>query len=678
MKETNDMRIAHHCLLTLLAVTIAYPIVSPAQEAPPPMEWGEIPQEQLAMTSFAADSNATAVILCDYGETSLTNDVGVAFTRHRRIKILTKAGFDWGTHSVVIYTKDHTQRIDDIEAVTYSLGPDGKVVETEMDDDAIFKEDVDGSRTRIRFTLPALTPGCVIEYRYSIYSESLWFIRDWEFQTSEPVVWSEYRLTTPPQIAYSAVLRGYEKFAISENIAVNSIFQGQMAGYLGSQMVRCNHLRWAVANAPAIRHEPFITTTDDYIDKVSLQLAGYAFAGGGGVQRVLKDWESIVEELLDSRDFSKRIDVTGDVQDATARVTAGLTTQIKKVKAIYDFVRKTIVWSGFHRIYADKTVDDILETKSGNNAEISFLLISMLQSAGIPATPVLLSTRENGMIQKLYPILNQFNYVICRAMIDGRPVFLDATDPFRAMSLLSPEVLNTEGLLIQEGPVAWVRIESPMQFVHKSVADISLHDDGSIAGSLESSDEDYSALEKRRGLKDKKDVDIVKEAFLTDETGITVDSVEITGRDSVEADLKLRAEISSDQYANVAGDLIYINPLIIDRKKDNPLKLRIRKFPVDMAYGIRTTTVINLKTPTGYVVKEALADKVVRFQDNGAVYSRKCAVENGIIHVVSDLSISQSYYPPGEYQKLRSFYADMLSLQNDQIVLQKAATGKSK
>ncbi len=642
------------------------------------MEWGEIPPEQLAMTSFAGDSNATAVILCDYGESSLTNDVGVAYTRHRRIKILTKAGFDWGTHSVVLFTKDHTERIDDIEGITHSFGPDGKVVETEMDDDAVFKEDVDGNHTRVRFTLPALTPGCVIEYRYSIFSESLWLIRNWEFQTSEPVVWSEYRVTTPPQIAYSAVVHGYEKYAISENVAVNRVFQDRMAGYLGSQMVRCNHLRWAVANAPAMRREPFITTTDDYINKVSLQLAGYAFAGGGGIKRVLQTWESVLEELLDARDFSKRIDVTGDVRDATARVTAGLTSQGEKAKAIYDFVRRTVVWSGFHRTFADKEVDDILETKSGDDAEISFLLLSMLKSAGIPGTPVLVSTRENGMIQKLYPIINQFNYVVCRIMVDGRPMFLDATDPLRPMSLLPSEVLNTEGLLIEEGPVTWVRIESPRLYVHRSVAAIALREDGSINGTLESADEDYSALEKRRGLKDKKDIDIVREAFSTEETGITVDSVEIEGRDSVEAELKLRAEISSDQYASVAGDLIYVNPLIIDRKKDNPLKLRVRKFPVDMAYGTRTTTVVNVKAPKGFVVKEPLPDKVVQYQDGGATYSRKCLVEDGQIQVVSDLNIRQSYFSPIEYSRLRNFFAEMLSLQNDQIVLQKATSAKPK
>jgi hypothetical protein len=665
-------------LLFPLFTLCTFPTTLQAQAPPPPMEWGEIPKEQLEMKSFSGDSNATAVILCDYGDSYLNSEMNLVYMRQRRIKILTNAGFDWGTHSVNIHTGDRIESIDKIEGVTYALRPDGEIEETEMDDDAIFKEDVDGNVTRVRFTLPALSPGCVVEYKYRITADNLFYIRDWKFQTSEPVLWSEYRLTIPPQIGYAAVTHGYEPFSINEQLIVSKTFQGQTAAYLNAEMVRCNLFRWALGNAPALRDEPYITTTDDYINTVTLQLSGYAFAGGGGIQRVLKDWPTVVSELMDSPSFARKIKVTGDVERSTESVIAGLGSQADKVKAIYDFVRRTIVWSGAHRIFAEKDVDDVLETKSGSNAEISFLLLSMLQSAGIQGSPVLLSTRSNGKIQKLYPILNQFNYVLCMVMVDGKQVFLDATDPLRPMNLLPRKVLNVEGLVVREGPISWTQLGSTKQYVHKSVATITLNEDGTTVGTLESADDDYSALDKRRDLKDKKDLEIVKEAFSAEETGIILDSVKISGRDSVDSQLRLWARFSSDQYADVAGDLIYVNPLVIDRKKNNPFKLQSRKFPVDMAYGTKTTTVVNLTLPTGYVVKGEIPDRVVTMKTDAVVYSRRCRVENNRVQLMSDLTIKQSFFPPNEYQRLVGFYSEMLNLQNDQIVLEKVRSGSSK
>src|SRR5690606_23706838 len=77
----------------------------------PPIEWGEIPIEDLQFTSFPGDTNASAVILCDYGESKFNNDFHIEFTRHLRVKILNQKGYDWGTHAVRVYSKDGLERI---------------------------------------------------------------------------------------------------------------------------------------------------------------------------------------------------------------------------------------------------------------------------------------------------------------------------------------------------------------------------------------------------------------------------------------------------------------------------------------------------------------------------------------------------------------------------------------
>ncbi|HEY6953534.1 MAG TPA: transglutaminase domain-containing protein, partial [Bacteroidota bacterium] len=385
----------------------------------PPVEWGIIPKADLEMKSFPADPNASALILCDYGDTKFDNELDLVFTQYLRVKILTTKGYDWGTKSVVLTTEDGAERIRDIEGATYSLDDNGAVVTAILDKKDIFEEKADGKHTRYRFTLPGLKPGCVIEMRYTTVSKYMSDVPDWVFQSSEPVRWSEYRLTSPKQIVYTVVTNGFEPYAVNELKDVSLAFTGVASSYLGGTLQQGVMARWVLKNAPALREEPFTTTVQDYVNKIDVQLSRYTFAGEG-TREVLRTWPSLLKELLDSRNFGNKIDVTRAVRKQTEAITASCRTPEEKMKAIYNWVSTSVVWTGQDRIFADQDVNDVLDTKKGSNAEMTFLLLSMLKSAGIEAAPVLLSTRSHGKSQEIYPILGQFNYVLSRATIGNQ------------------------------------------------------------------------------------------------------------------------------------------------------------------------------------------------------------------------------------------------------------------
>ena len=156
-----------------------------------PPKWGEIPREHLEMDHYAADSNAAVVILFDYGNVFFEDDLDMVFEGHTRIKILTEAGYDWATVTIPYWAEDRTQQVKDIKGQTYYAAEGDGIESHEMKKSSVFDEDVDGAWKRIRFTLPALQPGSVIEYRYKVVSTNPRYFPDWAFQKSEPVLWSE-------------------------------------------------------------------------------------------------------------------------------------------------------------------------------------------------------------------------------------------------------------------------------------------------------------------------------------------------------------------------------------------------------------------------------------------------------------------------------------------------------
>jgi len=651
--------------LTVAVSFLLFAAVSYTQE--PPVKWGEVPMEDLLMKSFPGDSNATAVILCDYGETRIDNNLDLKFKRHLRIKILDEKGYEWGTQSISIYTKDDYESLDDLEAVTYSLDKNGGIEENELDDDNIFEEKVSDTRTKYNFTMPALSPGCIIDIRYSIIATSLFFIRDWPFQWEEPVRWSEYRVVIPGTIAYSFVSIGYEPYAIQEKTEVTQTFVGNAAAYLGGNIVKCNQNRWAVKNIPALRDVPFVTTIDDFKKKIKAQLAGYAYRGMG-VKKVLNNWETLIKELLDDESFGDAIDVTGDVEDLTAEITRGLISPEEKLEAIYKWITGSIVWTGEQRVFTEHDVDDVIEYKKGNSADITFLLISMLKSAGIEGDPLILSTRSNGRIQEVYPIISQFNLTIARVKIGSETYYLDATDPLRPLGQLPVKILNVRALVIKPGKREWVYLSSKVADDEKAVVNVNVNPDGSLKSDIEVKFGRYRSLSIRKNIKDKSDLDLAKELLNTESSGFTIDSVKIDSKNNIDSPFEIKAWLSSSDYIQSGGDILYLNPTLYDCIKENPFKSDKRDFPVDYAYPRSETVVTNINIPSSLELKEQYSDKSYSISNNISYKRKVDSTDNGI-QVFSLLQIKKSEIESRYYRRLKSFYSRVIQSEAEMLVL---------
>lgn len=664
--------------LLIASFAIVFPL-SHSLSQDPPITWGVIPPEDLAMKTFPDDTNAAAVILCDYGTTYFDDELDMVHEQHTRIKILTTKGYDWGTVSISLYTKDGTQRISKIQGATYLLDSTGAMRTIPLDDDDVFTENVTGDRVRYKFTLPALAPGCIIEYRYRTTTTSLFFIPDWVFQHSEPVRWSEYRVRTPRSISYAYVTTGYERFAIAQRREVTQVFRPPASGYLQtSGITECIEYRYALANARALRDEPYITTLADYATRIDFQLSAYSLAGTG-IRRILQTWSSLIDELLDAESFGDMIDVTGDIEDVAEEVTRGLSTPHEKLRAIYGWVSSSIVWDGSHRMYADKDVDAVLEAKRGNSAEITFALLSLLKAAGIEAHPVILSTRSNGRIQEMYPILAQFNYVIAKAVIGDKTFFLDATDPRRPPELLPTRVLNVRGLVVQKGTEEWVTLESPARGVSSGMALLTIDSEGAVRGEVTISYKDYANLSARQDLREKTDLEVARAELKAGELGLEVDSVAIEHRENHHEPLTIRAWISSASMAQKIGEKLYLNPTVLFRVTDSPFKNPRRQFPVDFAHGWESLATVELRIPEDYEIRDAPPARSYTIPGK-ASFARGYERDGDAMKVSTSLSITATTLEPKLYPRLRELYNRVASAHADQIVLERkpARGGKGK
>ena len=639
-------------------IIVLFPCLLDAGE--PEMRWGVVPHEYLFMERFEPDTNASAVILFDRGEVTVEDDLFIRFTRHRRIKILSSDGYSWGTHTIPYRSEGRTQRVRNIEGQTINLNEDGSVSRHELESDAIFDEDVDGRHNRIQFTLPALKPGSIVEYTYTVLSNHPMYFPDWRFQTGEPVLWSEFRAKVPNMLRYVIVIEGTHR-----------MYKREQNAYLGrNEFYSGQELRWVMKDLPAIRREPYMATVNDYRAKIRFQLAVVHYPGRYPVQ-VLHTWEEIIDILLGNSFYGRDMNGPRQVRRLVRELTEGIEDPVEKMHTIYRYVQNTIVWNGRYSVVPSERLRTVIDENRGNSADIALLLTAMLRSADIEADMIILSTRRNGKIQNAYPLVDQFNHAITRAKAGGTYHLLDATDPYIPIGILPVQSMNEVGLLVKKGSVNWISIGAIDRYTHRVYARMDLDSTGILTGEIRFEDTGYSAHNKRRELADNDEETHVR-FLLGDEYAVfDVERYSIDNSDDIGKPLMTTLDIASSTYAYAAGEHIYLNPFVSGRIRENNLRLKERTFPVEFVYGREFSLAVNMTIPDGYEILELPSEVTIRLRQNGGQYRRVLREIDGVVQIRRLLEINQVYFEPREYERLRNFFERVVAYDSEQIVLRR-------
>src|SRR5258708_2882513 len=85
-----------------------------------PAKFGDIPMEDMKMKIYSNDSSAEAVVLIDYGVSTISygqlNGFQLYFERLWRLKVLKKEGLRWASFSIPLYhVSDREEKITSLK-----------------------------------------------------------------------------------------------------------------------------------------------------------------------------------------------------------------------------------------------------------------------------------------------------------------------------------------------------------------------------------------------------------------------------------------------------------------------------------------------------------------------------------------------------------------------------------
>ncbi len=414
MKIMKYMIISVACLLASCAASLPYKSLSG-------------PDIRDALSAFPTQEDhpdATAIFLLNYGSMEMSDDGTQIYKHIARFKILNERGYYLAKKSIG-YREDYS-RVKILYANT--IKPDGTSVplkeEDIMDSAAHSQYEEFTDIKEKKFTMPAIEPGCIVEYAYEVKHTRPFLLHDYytRFALQEyfPVKENVMEIILP---------KGRELHIANFKTVVKPVVEdsGGKTKYTFTSQ-----------NSSEIIPEPNMPRPTD--KDVFPQVHCWTL----GSWNVISKWYAgLMKEQMQSDEA---------LDDFTRKLVAGKTTDEDKIRSIFHFVAREIryvaVEIGPHTM-KPHPARVVFKKRYGDCKDKTTLLLTMLKTAGIEGRPALVP-KDPDALDEAAPSMNYFNHVI--AVVpkkDGTRYWLDATNKV-AMIDSVPFLVPSKVLLINE------------------------------------------------------------------------------------------------------------------------------------------------------------------------------------------------------------------------------------
>lgn len=629
----------------LLASCISIGLFSYAQGDFP--RFGEFNAEEMSVKQAAFDPEAEAIILLDKAVASYDDDYHLLIERRIRIKILTDKGIDRANIVIPFYHKDEFEYITRVEAYTYNWDASKNASFQAVDKKSIYTEKQNNYYSLIKFAMPSVKAGSIIEYHYLSTMKHYGGLDEWEFQSDLPTLKSSFLVNILPRAEFA--------YTVQKKNTLNVFIK---------PMPDEGKIYFEMNNVPALRIEPYMDAKRDYIQKVIFQLAGY-LSSFGTRQQVNTTWKNVAYEMMTEKDFGSQLDK--DLKIDEVKTIASLeSTQQGKVKAIYDYVKKTIAWNGYDGKYAIDGLKTVWDRKKGSAGEINLLLVNLLKTAGIETYPVLAAERDFGKVDTTYPYIDRFNKTIAFAIADGKQFLLDATQENCPPGLTPYSLLNTTGFLVDKKNYNLIKIGTGNKAYRNLITvNATMDAKGLVTGEAQVKSLEYARQMRLTSMKNNRNR-FINENFEKPYEGLTLDSfmVNLPDHDSI----PFEQNIKYKQQTNESGGLIFYNSNLFTGLEKNPFLSSVRFTNVNFGFPYQIMVEENVKLPAGAKI-DVPEDKSISFDNNKILATKAVKFENGELKVSIRFTQNVTLVKADDYAGMKDFYKKMTDMLNEPIVM---------
>ena len=592
---------------------------------------GEISDEEWNLVPPEGYEEAPAVIIFDRGYLTMEYDGDSKMIRHWRAKIFdSQRASDILAVEVPYYEGTKIKKLK-----AYTILPDG--TKKEVKD---FEKDKSEDRKVITFTFAGFQNGAVVEYYYEQTMPLILFFRAWGFQNEYLTLNSHFSLIIPCFLSSLFKTKANNIPYFQKDPVVDTVKTDERR-------------TWDMANLEPIVDEPYQSARGDRLYTIDIMIEGWQGNNWCDLGLYL---DSSYAEMLDFEDIQKEF---------SDSLCSGLTNNLEKVQAVFNFVRKNIGTETTRPPEYD--VKKVLEHKYAVPYVKSYLLISMLRTLGIKANGFMIGTRdEHAPFSTANHTMDQFNKMLCQVEVDSQIIYLDPNDKLTDLPYMPARNLVQGGLLL-DGKNSKACPLKPIERKNRKAIATNISVDG--AGTAFCTTTVFIngyPLDDYKYLADDTTTDQTVKGLLSSAVDY---ECEISNFQSVylPEDDKLNVEIIYEipAFAQAVDSGISFNPFVCPIKK-NPFVSERRRYPIDFNYEFTEKQMISVKLPDTMVIAEIPQD--IFHTIEGGKFRRTSTGVNNTLSIQTAFEIKQPFYETKFYKDVKGLFEAAESAGSDKAV----------
>src|ERR1700743_2154887 len=505
-------------------------------------DWLPITQHDLDVKQVPNNPGADAIQL--YYADYIRDDNHYEFI-YRRIKILNEKG---NSRADVEITVSPEVSMSGLKART--IHPDGKIIE--FTGKPFQKVVVKGRGIKImakNFTMPDVTVGSIIEYRYRLDMDGVFIDNSWTIQHDLYTEKESFLM-----IPFTGDLEG---FPVGYRVAAIS---SHLPSYLKPEQKGARY-ELETSDVPAFEAEGYMSPEDDFKYQIRFFYVQRDVSDANKFWSDMgKTWNQQAERFIGSHK---------EVNDATSQAIAGESDPEQKLRKIYARVQQIRNLSYERDRSADElkkenlkpnqNVADVLTRGSGYSNQITYLFVAIAPPAELDAGIVRTSDRRIKFFDKGVLSGRQLEFAVADVNLGGKEIFLDPGTRFCPYGFLHWTRSSAAGLKLDKKGGAFINVPGATydKALTRRIADVTLDADGDLRGTLTVKFEGGEALEHRLDALEtdeagrKKSLEDEIQTWLPN--GASAKMTKSEGWDSINEPLVVTFDITVSSYSTAAG-----------------------------------------------------------------------------------------------------------------------------
>jgi hypothetical protein len=628
-------------------------------------DWIPVPPEDLALKDNPASPGADAMIL--YRE-SVVNATESSVAEYVRIKVFTQKGVEEGDLEIPFQTGQ-----SDIRGLrARTIQPDGKIENFEGKPYDKMVAKAGGLRVMAKVvTLPHVTPGCILEYKYKEQFDPNFYISlGWTVQGRKFTRYARFSII-PAKLpgAPPLLLRQY-------GLPKGTAPQKQPNGSYGLE----------IKDLPGIEVEDFMPPEESLEARVEFF---YRNPSDPTDLSVEKYWNRIGKGLSTNLDeFTKK---KGALDAELEKVVSPNDPPEVKLRKIFDRAQqirdlsmeasKTEKEAKKENLKPNTNVEDVLKHGYGNGRDINYFFIGLAREAGFEASEVYLRSRTRGVWIPGEEDTKELDADIVWVRAGGKDYYLDPAATYFPFGILPWDEAGTIGLRVKKdgGDIAETPKAPSSDGTVVRHVDLTIDEEGAATGKLRVDFTGQRGALRRE--EDRNEDETGRKKSLEEEiegwfpAGSTLEITSVTGWEKISEPLRVEGTVKIASFGTTAGRRM-LSPLTpFQAMQAKSFSSARRSNPIYFNFPYEELDEIVLHAPAGYKLETPPPAK--HMQPGALSYDISVAPQGDSVVVTRHLVVQAIQIALGSYGALRQFFISVKSNDEAQVVYQNAANAKN-